>query len=438
MILNKNKQKQKLIIFVLILLSPDIIRYSSLHTNKDKYNNLIKVAFYCDKIKYGGVERVVALLINFLSNENNFSLYLITNKGLLEGEYIIPNNTKRIFLYDNRRNLIRAIRIHKIDILIYNTYVRKEIKKLNKLKNTKIIYYNHSSFLYWIYNKIYNFEKSIYYIYRNCNYVISLIPLENDYLFKQWGINSIFMDNPTTFNYDLITPSDLSQKIIIMVGRSEDPIKRYDIGIKAMSNIIKEIPESEMKIISESNVKYQNLINSLFLEKKVKFIGFQKNIDVYLKNASLHILPSLSEAYPMILGETKIFGIPSILCGLDYLALAKEGTIIIYDDNPDTIAKEAIHILKDDKFRKKLGNAARKSMERHKNSLVVKKWVKLLLAVYKGNIETFRQLQNSDLYNHLSQEDAENILFNQLGLLKKRIPQLSKITLEQLKSYSLN
>ena len=438
MILNKNKQKQKLIIFVLILLSPDIIRYFSLHTNKDKYNNLIKVAFYCDKIKYGGVERVVALLINFLSNENNFSLYLITNKGLLEGEYIIPNNTKRIFLYDNRRNLIRAIRIHKIDILIYNTYVRKEIKKLNKLKNTKIIYYNHSSFLYWIYNKIYNFEKSIYYIYRNCNYVISLIPLENDYLFKQWGINSIFMDNPTTFNYDLITPSDLSQKIIIMVGRAEDPIKRYDIGIKAMSNIIKEIPESEMKIISESNVKYQNLINSLFLEKKVKFIGFQKNIDVYLKNASLHILPSLSEAYPMILGETKIFGIPSILCGLDYLALAKEGTIIIYDDNPDTIAKEAIHILKDDEFRKKLGNAARKSMERHKNNLVVKKWVKLLLAVYKGNIETFRQLQNSDLYNHLSQEDAENILFNQLGLLKKRIPQLSKITLEQLKSFSLN
>ena len=57
------------------------------------------------------------------------------------------------------------------------------------------------------------------------------------------------MDNPTTFNYDLITPSDLSQKIIIMVGRAEDPIKRYDIGIKAMSNIIKEIPESEMKII---------------------------------------------------------------------------------------------------------------------------------------------------------------------------------------------
>ena len=90
MILNKNKQKQKLIIFVLILLSPDIIRYSSLHTNKDKYNNLIKVAFYCDKIKYGGVERVVALLslnkiryISILFFEfltKKIKIYLITQK----------------------------------------------------------------------------------------------------------------------------------------------------------------------------------------------------------------------------------------------------------------------------------------------------------------------------------------------------------------------
>ena len=50
----------------------------------------------------------------------------------------------------------------------------------------------------------------------------------------------------------------------------------------------------------------------------------------------------------MALGEAKIFGIPSIICGLDFLSLAKGGTVIIYDDNPDTIAKEAIKILKNE------------------------------------------------------------------------------------------
>ena len=333
-------------------------------------------------------------------------------------------------------NLIRVIKRQQIDILIYNFYDVKEIEKLNKLKNTKVIYYDHSSFLYWIYNHYYNFKKTIYYIYKKCNYVISLIPIENDYLFKKWGINSILMENPTTFNFDLVIPSDLSQKIIIMVGRSEDPIKRYDIGIKAMKNIIKEIPESEMKIISNINEEYQRLIKDLSLEENVRFTGQQKNIENYLKNASLHILPSLSEAYPMILSETKIFGIPNIICGIDYLALAKGGTIIVYDDNPITIAKEAIIILKDDNYRKKLGKEARKSMEKHKNEFIVKKWVKLLFAVHNGNIESFRKFQKLDENNRISKKQAENIINNQFFLLKKRIPYLSNITLEQFQLYS--
>ena len=309
---------------------------------------------------------------------------------------------------------------------------------MNKLKNTKVIYYDHSSFLYWIYNRHYDFKKTVYYIYKKCNYVISLISIENDYLFKKWGINSILMDNPTTYNFDLVTPSDLSQKIIIMIGRAEDPIKRYDIGIKAMKNIIKEIPESEMKIISNINKEYQRLIEDLSLEENVRFTGNQKNIESYLKNSSLHILPSLSEAYPMTLTETKIFGIPSIICGLDYLSLAKGGTIIIYDDNPDTIAKESILILKDDNYRKKLGKEARKSMEKHKNEFIVKKWVKLLLAVYSGNIEDFRKLQKFDENNRISKKQAENIINNQFFLLKKRIPYLSNITLEQFQLYSFH
>ena len=167
----------------------------------------------------------------------------------------------------------------------------------------------------WIYQKLIVFEYTVYQIYKECKYVISLIPVENDYLFKKWGINSILMDNPTTFEYDSVIPSDLSNKNIIMDGRAEDPIKRYDLGIKAMRSILKEIPECEMNIISSPNDKLERLISIFKLGKNVKFVGFHKNVDIYLKNSSLHILPSLSETYPMILGETKIFGIPTIICG---------------------------------------------------------------------------------------------------------------------------
>ena len=123
------------------------------------------------------------------------------------------------------------------------------MKKLNRLKRIKIIYYNHSSFLFWIYQNITDFKNTIYSDYKNCKYVISLIPLENDYLFKKWGIKSVLMDNPTTFEYNLITPSDLTTDNVIMIGRADDEMKRFELGIIAMKRIIKEIPTSEMKIL---------------------------------------------------------------------------------------------------------------------------------------------------------------------------------------------
>jgi len=84
--------------------------------------------------------------------------------------------------------------------------------------------------------------------------------LENDYLFKKWGIKSILMDNPTNFKIESIDPSDLTKKNVIMIGRADDALKRFDLGIKEMEIIIKEIPDCEMNIISFPKKKYEKLI----------------------------------------------------------------------------------------------------------------------------------------------------------------------------------
>ena len=60
--------------------------------------DIIKIGYYCNSLKYGGVERVMALLINLLSKEKIFVHYLISKSGILEDEYPIPNSTRRINL----------------------------------------------------------------------------------------------------------------------------------------------------------------------------------------------------------------------------------------------------------------------------------------------------------------------------------------------------
>ena len=137
----------------------------------------------------------------------------------------------------------------------------------------------------------------------------------------------------------------------------------------------------------------------------------------------------------MVLSETKIFGIPSIICGINYISLAKKGTIIIYDDNPDTIAKEAIKILNDNNYRKQLGNDARQSMKKLKNSIIRKNWVKLILSLYRG-----KKLSSIKLYKRkikMTQIEAKLILQNQLFLLKKRKPIYNRLSLEKLINFTI-
>ena len=419
----------KTIIIIVLFI---ILGASKIETDK-KDPNVIKIGFFCYCIKYGGIERVVALLVSLLSREKNFIIYLITGSKILENEYYIPNNVKRISLSEQKINIFQFNIREKLDIIVYNFYDKKVLRKLNTLKNTKIIAYDHSCFVYWIYYNQYKFEDTMYKAYKDCKYVISLIPIENDYLFKIWGINSILMDNPLTFEYDSIIPSNLSDKNIIMIGRGSDRLKRFELGIESMKYIIKEIPECIMNIISESVEEQEKLIKTLNLEKNVKFTGFQSNIDAYLKNTSLHIFPSIAEGYPMVLGETKMYGIPTILCGLDYLALAKGGTVMVYDDNPETIAKEAIKILKNETYRKILGDEARKSMEKRKNEFIEQRWAKLLSLIHKGDDESILKLNE----NKMTDKEAEEILINQLKMIHLRRPNLKDVTLDQLKSYEL-
>ncbi len=199
-------------------------------SNKIEYNNFfnikIKIGIYIVSLSNGGIERNTALLINYLSRIQIFEIYLFNNRKK-DNEYKIPKNVKRIFFFSGRNNLKRNILINNINIFIYQFYDVKTINMLNNMKNLKVILYNHSCFLLWIYINSNYIIKTIYNEYKNSKYVISIVPFENDYLFKKWGINSIYMNNFLTYNYDRVIQSDLSSPIILMIGRGDDKNKRF-------------------------------------------------------------------------------------------------------------------------------------------------------------------------------------------------------------------
>ena len=398
---------------------------------KNKYNfnvnnltNKIRVGIYAYTMKNGGRARITALLLNYLFKIKIFKIYLFTVKMIQDNEYIFPIKIKRII---TENNLIKYIKAYKIDILIYQLDYINENKYLNKIKNIKTLFYIHSSTFDWIYNN-YTVFKSIYNEYIKSEYIVSLVPFENDYLFKKWSIKSILMNNFVTYNYNSTISSDLSTKKILMLGRANDKKKRFKLGILSMEYIIQEIPQCQLNILSNLtgiNVQ-QDLINNLNLEDNIKFIGYSSFPEIFFNNVSLNIFPSISESFGLVLSETKLYGIPNILLGLDYVSISKGGTRIFYDDTPESLAKIAIRILNSSILRSKLGREAKKSMLKFNNNLLLDKWVNLIFAVYRGNehYEIFREKDKKIDYN-----DYMSILKNQIKLLniRKRFAEIISI-----------
>ena len=125
------------------------------------FNLKIKIATYIPSLNNGGVERNTALLLNYLSQIEIFELYLFNSKRS-NNEYKISGNIRRFFIFYGRKNLKRILLKNKINIFIFQSYEETIIAMLKKMKNIKIIFYNHSCFLFWIYYQHKTIFKTMY------------------------------------------------------------------------------------------------------------------------------------------------------------------------------------------------------------------------------------------------------------------------------------
>lgn len=104
--------------------------------------------------------------------------------------------------------------------------------------------------------------------------------------------------------------------VLCLIGRVV-PIKDVKTFIRAMRRVVNQMPSAEGWIAGpEDEVpayaeECHNLVASLGLEDKVKFLGFQKVEDLMPK-IGLTILSSISEALPLVILEGYAAGVPTV------------------------------------------------------------------------------------------------------------------------------
>ncbi|ERS81247.1 glycosyl transferase family 1 [Marinobacter sp. EVN1] len=168
--------------------------------------------------------------------------------------------------------------------------------------------------------------------------------------------------DPERFREPREQRSEAIPKVLGLVGRVV-PIKDIKTFIRAMRSVSEQVPEAEGWIVGPEDedpayvAECRNLVTSLGLEGRVKFLGFQ-NVSEILPQLGLMVLTSISEALPLVILEANAAGLPCLATDVgacreliegmseEDRALGASGAVVPIAD-PEATAREAIHLLTD-------------------------------------------------------------------------------------------
>ena len=337
----------------------------------------IKILFRHRSMEMGGVEKVMLSLMNNLDREKfEMTVCLNLNQGELRDEF--PSHVRKVYLTDGKEDFSKNKIIQKIqlfqrrqkleklrknpeivdreylkenyDIEIAMTYNDFEPVLNSSNKNSKKVGWFHSEiqvpklqplvpkilehfpqFHYMIYcsEKIKNLMHEHY---PNLNYpkesvIINAIPIEE---IKQKA------------NADFLLPNAES-KIFVSVGRLHTR-KGYHKLMDAHKKLLNEGFQHTVIIIGDGE-ELPNLLEqqkNLGVEKSFVFAGNQMNPYPFIKNADFFIMPSESEAWPLVIAEALILQKPIIATKVgeveSMIEDRKTGYLIDYDTHEIYVA----------------------------------------------------------------------------------------------------
>ena len=229
---------------------------------------------------------------------------------------------------------------------------------------------------------------------------------------------NIFIPNLYTFEPSETESSNLTNHNIMMLGRLVDKKKGLIYAIKAMSLIVKEIPDAKLNLVSSDTISqdFKNLANKLNLTNNIIYTPYTSKISEHFLNSSIFFFTSLTEAFPMALNEAKAYGLPCVTFDVSYSVPYQSGVIKVEMFDYEALAREAIKLLKDYDYRLKMGREAKLSLNRFNNNATADLWGRLFHALITSEDE-FQKLREEIEKKYYNEKEAEEHMEKQLNNL---------------------
>lgn len=267
-------------------------------------------------------------------------------------------------------------RTQKMNIVL--TACKNPLKRLF-LKSVRLVYKTITS-------------KAMKYIYTKSDLFMVLSPCYIEEFKKFTGIKDtsrlIVMTNPVTIGLDNFqyNPNN-KEKEIIYVGRLDFVQKRVYRVIDTWNYLEGRFPDWKLTIVGdgEDRDNLENHVEALGL-KHVSFEGFKNPLEYY-KRASILLLTSDFEGFPLVLAECMSFGVvPAVYASYaavyDIIEDGKDGIILPFDSekgyDAELMADRVAQVMMADEFKHRM---AIKAIEKSKNysvNSICHLWIKIL------------------------------------------------------------
>lgn len=345
----------------------------------------------------GGIERIIVntanlftkkgLQVNLLILDKTTSIFyplhqqikpifLPLSFGITKSGNIV---SRKIKLISDVLSLRKQIKFLTPQVIICTEYPFATAALLTGAKKyCKIISWEHHHFHELKKNRFW--DKLFKMSYPNLNAVVCLNNDEKK-LFLTVNKNPVVIPNFIQTNHKSTRQEN---KTILTVARLTN-VKGIDLLLETAKKILSKHQDWKWKTIGMGDqknkllqfIENENLQNRLICQQPV-----HHNIDSEYLNASLYVLTSRNECFPMTLLEALATGLPCISfdceTGPRHIITHNEDGLLVEKENPAKLAEAISYLINNEDKRKKMGEKAFENMQRFSPDKIYKLWEKIL------------------------------------------------------------
>ena len=344
-----------------------------------RYRKIRTIGTYYYSIENGGLERVLCALARLWS-DMGYRVIVLTDHPPKQEEYELPATVERIVIpeyktdnpdsYAERASVLcNIIKEKRIDLFVYHAWISKTIlwdELVIKASGAAFLLHCHSTFGI-LYQLIWPQMNHILSAYVLADGVVTLSEMDKQF-WNHFNNNIWLVNNPFFEDINDWEISKCNNHTVLWTGRLSDEKNPVE-AVEAFDFVIKAIPDAKLSILGTGDKRITAKVKAAIKDKKLNnsiiMQGFHKDVKQYYKNASIFMLTSNYEGFPLSLQESMMAGLPTVMYELPYLTMVKDNPSISTVKPHDTrgIASAIIELFLNDSKRKAKGKEARAYIE---------------------------------------------------------------------------